>query len=222
MNIFTSRNIAIAVVFAVSLTTLYAHHGTQFLSKALEANTTEVQLAHMASTKSQNARIKDFAQMLVTDHNQAIDKIKALLDARLADSVRTRNQVDGSAAKAANADVQLTPEHRRTAERLGALSGADFDREFIDVMVGEHRIAIRDFEAQSHVHGNGAITSNKAKTDSAGAIARQKASDSDQKNYSSADLRRDLDTSDFAEATLATLKHHLEEAEAIQKELLKK
>ena len=219
MNIFTPRNIAIVAVLAASLTTLYAHHGTQFLSKAIETNTAEVQFAQMAASKSQNPRVKDFAETLIRDHNEALSQLKGLRDARIADSVSTKNQVSGSAAKAANADVQLTAEHRRTSERLGMLSGADFDREFIDVMVRAHRAGIRDFEAQSHIHGNGATSSNKQKTDSTEAIARQKPSDSDSKQYSRDDLRRDVDTADFAEATLPTLKHHLEQAESIQKEL---
>jgi predicted outer membrane protein len=129
-----------------------------------------------------------------------------------------KNQVDSKTAKTA-AEVQITPDHQRASEKLSTLSGAEFDREFIDLIVREHRQAIRDFEAQSHAHGN-AISSNKQKaTESSHNISRQKPSAPDQqKKYSTAELRRDVDTVDFANGTLPMLRQHLEQAEAIQRE----
>ena len=76
MNISRSRGMAVSMVVAFSLMPLYAHHGMQFLTKAIEMNTAEVQLAQMADSKSQNSRLKDFAQTLVRDHNQALDQLK--------------------------------------------------------------------------------------------------------------------------------------------------
>jgi predicted outer membrane protein len=162
--------------------------------------------------------------MLIRDHNQALGKIKELRDARLADSVKANNnQVNRSiTTKNANGDAQLTPEHQRVMEKLAMLSGTDFDREFIAVMVRNHRQAVRDFEAQTHAHGNESTSSNKPATsssDQAQAVTRQKPQQSEEKKYSTADLRRDADTADFAQATLPTLRHHLQEAEAIQKEI---
>jgi predicted outer membrane protein len=207
------RAIAVAVVVAFSLVPGYAHHGMQFLSKALEMNTAEIQLAEMASSKSQSPHVKDFAQVLIRDHNQALDEIKELRDDRLADSFSAGGQVDRTIKGAA--EVQLSPEHQRILERLMALSDADFDREFIIVMIREHRAAIRDFEAQSHAHGNG--TTSSTQTGSAPA-PRQKPSVRDPR-YSHEELARDLDTAEFANATLPTLRHHLEQAQQIQREL---
>lgn len=218
MKTFTFRAITFSLLLAKFLSPLYAHHGTEFLLKATETNTVEVRLADMAAGKTQNAKIKDFAQMLVQDHNQALDEIRQLRDARLVVTISAKNQVDSKTAKTA-AEVPLTPEHQRASEKLSTLAGADFDREFIDLIVREHRQAIRDFEAQSHVHGNG-ISSNKQKVTESSPNTRQKPSAPDQqKNYSTAELRRDVDTVDFANATLPMLRQHLEQAEAIQKEL---
>jgi len=222
MNNLTFRTTVISMVLAVCMVPLYAHHGNQFLSKAMESNTFEVRLAEMAVNKTQNNRMKDFAQVIVRDHTQAIDQMKKLRDARMADSVSSKGQVDNNNTTKKAPDVQLTPEHQRTLDRLASLSGADFDREFVDVMVRDHRQDIRDFEAQSRAHGN-VTTSNPQKSTGAGqAPTRNKPAAADQKNYSHSELNRDLDTAEFAASMLPTLRQHLDQAEAIQKELTTK
>src|SRR5262245_50108009 len=136
MNSLVSRTIIVSMIAAALVVPLFAHHGTQFLTRAMEMNTAEVQLAEMAMKKSQNPQVKDFAQMLVRDHTQALDKIKQLrVDRGVKDT----------------GDVKLTPEEQRTYDKLSKLSGAEFDREFMAAMVSGHRDAIRLFETQSRV-----------------------------------------------------------------------
>jgi predicted outer membrane protein len=218
MNNFTFRTMLTSMVLAMFLVPLYAHHGNQFLSKAMESNTFEVRLGEMAVNKTQNNQVKEFAQMIVRDHTQAIDQMKKLRDARMADSVSSKGQVDTKTTKN-TPDVQLTPEHQRTLDRLASLSGADFDREFMDMMVRDHRENIRDFEAHSRAHGN-VISSNPQKSTGAGqATTRNKPAAADPKNYSHSELNRDLDTAEFAASMLPTLRQHLDQADAIQREL---
>ena len=137
-------------LMAALIAPLYAHHGSAFLTQAQEMNTSEVRLADLAINKAQNAHVKEFAQMLKKDHSAALEKIKQLRDARLADSA---SNVNDRTLKN-TADVQITPEHQRTLDRLSLLSGATFDAEFIKLMVGNHRNGVRMFEAQTKVHGN--------------------------------------------------------------------
>ena len=220
MSAFTFRTMVVLMVAAVFLAPLYAHHGTQFLSKAMEMNTAEVQLAEMAVNKTQNPQVKEYAEMLVRDHNKALDEIKQLRDARLADSLSSsKSQVDTKTATT-TADIKLTPEHQRTVERLSKLSGPEFDRAFMDVMVREHRMAIKDFEAQTRAHGN-TISSTKPKdtTTGQGTTTREKPTAPDQKKYSRSELSLDLDTAQFASAALPMLRQHLQQAEAIQRAL---
>jgi len=217
MRNFLFQTTIISIVTVAIFAPLYAHHGTEFLLKATELNTAGVRFADMAPSRTQNPRIKEFAQMLVQDHNQALDEISELRDTRLADSLLGKKQIDSKTAKVAAA-VQLTSEHQRALEKLSNLSGADFDREFIDLIVRDHRQAIRDFESQSHVHGNAVGVTQQKDTESV--QYRQKPSAPDQqRKYSIAELRRDIDTVDFANAVLPTLRAHLQQAEAIQREL---
>jgi len=217
MNKLTFRTMVVSMVLAMFLIPLYAHHGNQFLSKAMQSSIAEVRLAEMAVSKTQNSRIKDFAQMIIQDHTQAIDQMKKLRDARMADSVSSKGELDTKTTKNPP-DVQLTPEQQRTAERLASLSGADFDREFMDVTVRNHREDIRDFEAQSRAHGN-VVNTSPQKSTSGQAPTHNKPTAADQKNYSHSELSRDLDTAEFAASMLPTLRQHLEQAEAIQREL---
>ncbi len=204
MNSLTSRIIVFSMLSAVLIVPLYAHHGTQFLSKVQETNTAEVRLGEMAVNKAENPRVKEYAQMLVHDHSAALDKIRQLQEARM-----------GTAKNTANANVQITPVHQRTMDRLNGLSGAAFDREYINLMVTNHREGIRLFETETRVHGNAVAGKKQADTDT----TREKPAD---EKYSRAELARDMDAADFAKETLPTLRKHLNEALSIQRELLRK
>src|SRR5688572_14011887 len=46
-----------------------------FLNKAIEINAAEVQLGNLAASKGQNQRVKEYANMLVKDHSQALEKL---------------------------------------------------------------------------------------------------------------------------------------------------
>ena len=218
MKVFAPRIIVFSIMAATFLSPLYAHHGAQFLSGAMEMNTATVRFAEIAPKKTENASIREFAKMLARDHNQILDRIKQLRDARLADSISANGRITGDAAKIATAGVHMTPAHQRIFERLATLSGDAFDRDFMDVMVQEHRQAIRDFEAHSHAHGN-AITGGKKQGAPSDQTARQKPVAPDHKTYSREELRLDVDTAEFAAATLPILRRHLEQAEEILKDL---
>ena len=232
MNSLSSRLILVSTIGALFLVPLYAHHGNQFLSKAMEINKAEVQLGETAMNKSQNTRVKDFADMIVRDHKEAMDKLKDLHEARIAGRSKTGSTTGSTTSGATNqttrnsidqqsgTDVPLTPEHKRVADRLASLSGANFDREFINEMVRGHREAIQLFEAQTHVHNTGGATRNQTGTTTGQQTARRKPTSGDQE-YSRSDLNKDMDTVDFARDMLPTLRHHLEEAESLQRELQK-
>jgi putative membrane protein len=225
MNTLSPRLMLVCVIAILFLVPVYAHHGNQFLSKVMETNAAEVRLGEMAVNKTRNARVKDFAETVVRDHKQALEKINELRETRTTTSVIT-DTTAGATTRDTNerarstpdihrkaTDVPLTPEHQRTADRLSSLPASDFDREFINEMVRGHREAIRDFEAQSHVHGYDTTTRNETGTAAGQQIARQKPAASE------ADLLRDTDTAEFAIEMLPILRHHLEEAAAIQREL---
>jgi putative membrane protein len=96
-----------------------------FVQKAAMTNMAEIQLGNLAEQKAQSPQVKDFAQMMVRDHTKANDDLKQI-------------------AKAQNIDLptQLDDEHQDLRQKLQGLSGADFDREYMDAMVDGHQDAV--------------------------------------------------------------------------------
>ena len=216
MTAFALRIMAISLTVSLFVMPLYAHHGSQFLSRAMEMNIAEIRMAELAADKAQNPHVKDFALMVIRDHNQALARVRNLRDNRLALSVAGKTDIDQKTTKSI-ADVSITPHDQPTLDRLSKLSGADFDREFMNTMIQDHREAIRVLEAQSKAHG--ANSDAKQPGTVSGQTKTREKPAADRTNYSIEELRRDLDTSDFAIATLPMMRQHLQNAEDIQKQL---
>lgn len=101
----------------------------EFMKHAASANMMEVQLGQIAQEKATAKEVKDFGQMMVQDHSAANDKLKAI---------------------AQNKNVQLpdqmTQEHQENIEKLRKLSGKEFDKEYVNMMVEDHRKDVEKFE----------------------------------------------------------------------------
>jgi putative membrane protein len=195
----------LAMLLTLPLLPAAAHHGNQFISRALEANAAEVQLANLAMSKAENPRVREFASTLKTDHTKAFNQLKTLENARMTNSGKTSPNQD--AAGQSPDKMRLGRENQRTRDELVKLSAAAFDKRFMDVMVRQHRDAIRMFEEHSRAHG--------FNTQSGSATGRQKPSSRD----SAADIAMDRDTAAFASEMLPGLRKHLQTAESIQREL---
>lgn len=100
-----------------------------FMKKAAHGGTMEVELGKLAQIQAQNPRVKRFGEMMVRDHTTAN---KALLDL--------------GAQKAVQINVALSPEHKQKLEELKKLKGAEFDRQYMDMMVKDHVKTIEQFE----------------------------------------------------------------------------
>ncbi len=210
MKVTLFRITSVSLLLALCLMPLYAHHGNQFLTKAMQGNAAEVQLAEMAMTKSQNQRVKDFAQMLSKDHSMALDKMHMLMEERKTQNIgKADTRTQTRTGQQDRHEMKMTPANQRTYDRLSKMSGANFDREYINLMVRKHRESIREFE--THARSHGTTASNRQDT------GRQKpTADPDDTNV---DHARDTDTVAFAREILPTLRQHLQQAQDIQKEI---
>jgi len=54
------------------------HSDRRFLEKVADSNRAEIALANLAATQASNQRVKDFAQKLVTDHQQVTQELQQL------------------------------------------------------------------------------------------------------------------------------------------------
>jgi putative membrane protein len=102
-----------------------------FMSKAMEMNQAEINLSRMAQSKAQDQKVKDYAEMMVQDHTQALDKLR-------------------SAAGGSESEPSLTKEHQQVSDRLSQLSGAEFDKAYMDTMVRDHQQAVQAFQREAN------------------------------------------------------------------------
>lgn len=92
-----------------------------FVNKAAAGGMAEVDAGKMAQEKGQSADVKDFGAMMVKDHTAANDELAGI-------------------AKSQNIEVpaKTDAEHQKMEDKLSGLSGAAFDKEYINDMVKGH------------------------------------------------------------------------------------
>jgi len=107
-----------------------------FVEKAGQSNLFEIKSSRLALDKTKNQQVRDFAQRMIDDHQQAGQKLKSTLsDAQL--RVAPPQQLD--------------QEHASMLEKLQSLRGADFDRTYVKMQTQGHEktIALFEFYAQN-------------------------------------------------------------------------
>jgi putative membrane protein len=102
-----------------------------FIQDQLEDGQAEVALGKIAAERATHPEVKQFGQQMVREHQMAGDELR-------------------QAAQAANAQVTAPAEpdgdHKNHQEELLKLSGTEFDRKYIDLMVEEHEEAVNELE----------------------------------------------------------------------------
>ncbi|MEQ9569440.1 MAG: DUF4142 domain-containing protein [Longimicrobiales bacterium] len=97
---------------------------------AVTANQLDVVGAEQALERSSNARVRAFAETMIRDHNGVIQQAAALAE-RLGVTPRDNETSQGLAARA-----------EEVREQLAGLSGAAFDRAYMDNEVAFHETVI--------------------------------------------------------------------------------
>ncbi len=103
-----------------------------FVKKAALDGMTEVELGKIALSKSQDAKVRSFAQQMVADHGKANMELAALAKGKGLDVPKT-----------------LDTEHQSMVQMLNAKSGAAFDAAYSEHMSADHAKAVALFEGAS-------------------------------------------------------------------------
>ena len=106
-----------------------------FLEEQLAMGTAEIELGRLAQKRAQHADVKEFAAMMVRDHQEASEELKPLA------AKATTGQ---STAQTATHD-----DHKDLIDDLSKLSGREFDRKYIDEMIDDHQEGINDLEGKA-------------------------------------------------------------------------
>lgn len=103
-----------------------------FLKQALIGNMTEIRLGQLAQQKASSPQVKQFAQQMVDGHTKANEQVQKVAQ-----------------QKGIQAPTSLDRANKRKEERLSKLSGAAFDKAYMDMIVQAHREDVDRFEKAS-------------------------------------------------------------------------
>jgi putative membrane protein len=103
-----------------------------FMTEAAAGGMAEVEMGRLAATKATSAAVKRFGRRMVTDHSKANAELKRL-----------------AKRKGVNLPTDLTAEQKADTDKLSNLSGAEFDREYMTMMVADHDKDVSAFEAKA-------------------------------------------------------------------------
>ena len=104
---------------------------SKFMEEAAQGGYAEVEMGRLAVQKALDPEVKKFGQMMIDDHTKANADLKTI---------------------AGNKKMTLPPDMGKAKEiydKLKGLSGADFDKAYVDAMVEDHETDVSAFQKQA-------------------------------------------------------------------------
>jgi putative membrane protein len=131
------RNAARDAAVGTSGTANIAAADRDFVREMIVGGTAEVEVGRLAQEKASTPAVREFAEMLVRDHGKANSELK---------SIATKNNIE-----VAPADLD---DHKDDTEALRKLSGPEFDRDYMQMMVDKHEKAVAKLEERANDDDN--------------------------------------------------------------------
>jgi putative membrane protein len=139
---------SLGVASAAEPKTAKAEHADQhFMKEAAQGGQAEVTLGQMAAKQGDNEEVKQFGQRMVDDHSKANDELKSL-----------------AATEGVTLPTGMGEKAKATQQRLAKLSGADFDRAYMEEMVKDHKKDVSEFEHEAQQGKDSEVKNWAAKT----------------------------------------------------------
>jgi putative membrane protein len=105
-----------------------------FVKEAASGGMAEVALGKLVADKGKSAKVKDFAQRMVTDHSKANDELKDL-----------------AAKKNIPLPSAMSAKDQANFDRLAKLSGAALDRAYVADMLADHQKDVAGFRKEAQM-----------------------------------------------------------------------
>ena len=105
--------------------------------KAAQANIGEIDVARVALQKSDNKDVKDYANMIQSDHKNTLEDLTDLMIDKNVQPPKT-----------------VAAETQQDMNRMNSLTGPEFDREFANKMVSDHEKAVELFRDHQAIAQN--------------------------------------------------------------------
>lgn len=121
------QDAASAPVGQMSAATLGANSPEAYVTNAAMGDMYEIQAAELALERSQNADVRELAEMIRTDHTQASEQMR---------------QIAGEAAAGVQMPTELDERRQGMIDNLRSASADAFDQVYIDQQVAAHQEAV--------------------------------------------------------------------------------
>jgi putative membrane protein len=99
----------------------------KFINDAAEGGLMEVRMGELGKQKGQSADVKQFAERLIADHTKANNELKDL-----------------ASKKGVTIPAELADKQQKMLDKLS--NASDFDKQFKDMAVKDHKKDIKEFE----------------------------------------------------------------------------
>ena len=103
-----------------------------FVTKAAQGNSAEVELGKIVAAKSKDPNVKQFARMMVKDHTTALNELQEL--------AQTKNL---------NFNDDLPDDAKSLQQKLSSDTGKQLDKDYMDGMVEDHQKDVQEFTDKS-------------------------------------------------------------------------
>ena len=175
----------------------------KFFEKAAIANMTEIKLGQLATQRAESADVKQFAQTLIDDHTKALAQLK-------------------DAAQKANVTLptDIDSKHQKKVDKLTEVSGAEFDRKYIDAMVDAHKDVAKMLKDESKKSSGAVGTSGGGPAATSGTPGTSGTDAKGTAGTSGATVdTATAPAAEWAAATLPGVEQHLDHAKQLQQTL---
>jgi putative membrane protein len=106
----------------------------EFVNKAATGGLAEVELGRLAMQRAARPAVRSFGERMATDHGRGNAELAAL-----------------ARSKGLTVPITLEPGQQAMRDRLGSLSGADFDRAYMSEMIRDHTEDVALFEREADI-----------------------------------------------------------------------
>jgi putative membrane protein len=117
-----------------------ASQDERFMRDAAAGGMMEVELGRLAAERAASADVKAFGQRMVTDHSKANQQLMQL-----------------ATSKGMTLPRELPADMQAQRDKLARLSGAEFDRMYMQHMVKDHKKDVAEFEKQAEKGADAAL-----------------------------------------------------------------
>lgn len=142
-----NSNTAVVVNENTNVSKVADDDGEEFMKTAAQGGMSEVKLGELAASKAQNADVKAFAKKMVEDHSKANSELKALAE-----------------KKKFTLPTSISEDQQEAYDELAKLSGAEFDKKYVEMMVEDHEEDVEAFQEQADDGEDADIKAFAAKT----------------------------------------------------------